>query len=83
MFSCRVRPNASHPNGDAWYLSAEAIAVFKLLFFRGKDVLDLEKLLAVQGAVLDRSYIRKWLVDMMGEGDERVARWDAIVKAAG
>jgi hypothetical protein len=28
---------------------------------------------------LDRAYVRRWIADMMGEDDERVARWDGIV----
>lgn len=64
---------------SGWFLSAEAIAVFKLLFFRGKDRVDLERLAAVSGARLDHAYVRRWIVEMMGEDDERVQRWDAIV----
>jgi hypothetical protein len=37
----------------------------------------------VQGPALDRAYVRRWLVEMMGEEDERVARWDALVKEHG
>ena len=46
--------------------AAEAIAVFKLLFFRGKDRVDMERLVAVHPE-LDRAYIRGWIVKMMGE----------------
>lgn len=60
-----------------WFLSAEALAVFKLLFFRGKDLVDLERLVAVRPE-LDCGYVRRWIVDMMGEDDERTRRWDAI-----
>ena len=63
---------------SGWFLSAEAIAVFKLLFFRGKDMVDLERLVAVRPE-LDVAYIRKWMVDMMGENDARIVRWDDIV----
>ena len=65
---------------QVWYLAAEAIAVFKLLFFRGKDMLDLERMVATMGKKLDVAYVRRWMVDMMGEADERVVKWDAIVK---
>lgn len=65
-------------NWSGWFLSAEALAVFKLLFFRGKDIVDLERLVAVR-ADLDANYVRKWIVDMMGEDDDRVRRWDTIV----
>jgi hypothetical protein len=61
------------------FLSAEAVAVFKLLFFRPKDIVDLERLLEVQGAKLDASYVRTQLVDMMGDADPRVTRWDELV----
>lgn len=70
---------------DGWegsFLSAEAIAVFKLLFFRLKDRVDLERLVAVRGDRLDRAYIRQWIVDMMGEDDERVLAWDALCARA-
>jgi hypothetical protein len=68
-----------HP---VWVLSAEAIAVFKLLFFRPKDVLDLERLIAVQGPNLDRAYIRAHITDMMGDDDVRVVRWDELVASS-
>ncbi len=67
---------------DDWtgqFLSPEAIAVFKLLFFRIKDRADLERLVAVRGERLDRGYVREWIVEMMGEDDERVNAWDEIV----
>ena len=70
---------------DGWegcFLSAEAIAVFKLLFFRLKDRVDLERLVAVRGDRLDRAYIRRWIVEMMGEDDERVLAWDALCARA-
>jgi hypothetical protein len=66
---------------DAWYLCAEAVAVFKLLFFRSKDIADLERLVAV--ADVDAPYVRRWLVDMMGEDDPRVLKWDELVAAFG
>ena len=78
-----TRRRLKGPSGEAWYLSAEAIAIFKLLFFRGKDLLDVEKLVAVQGDDLDRAYVRRWIVEMMGGNDERVVAWDRIVATGG
>jgi hypothetical protein len=76
----RTRIRVAAPDGwQGWFLSPEAIAVFKLLFFRGKDQVDLERLIAVRGDDLDHGYVRRWLVDMMGEDDERVTRWDDLV----
>lgn len=66
---------------EVWFLSAEALCVFKLLFFRGKDVVDLERLVAVHGDALDAAYVRHQVVDMMGEHDERVVAWDRIWSA--
>lgn len=62
-------------------LSAEDLVVFKLLFFRGKDVVDIERILALQRGRLDRSYIRRWLVDCVGEDDVRVKRLDEMLAA--
>lgn len=73
----RVRVQTSA--GPRWYLSAEATAIFKLLFFRTKDKLDLDNLLQVRGHLLDGAYIRRWLVEMMGADDERVVFWDFLV----
>jgi hypothetical protein len=67
---------------SGWFLSAEALSVFKLLFFRGKDMVDLERLVAVRHE-LDTAYVRRWIVDMMGESDARVQRWDDIVRRFG
>ena len=61
-----------------WFLSAEALCVFKLLFFRGKDVVDLERLVAVRREAVDREYVRSKLVEMMGSDDPRVATWDRL-----
>lgn len=75
----RTRIRVSDESGwSGWFLSAEALAVFKLLFFRGKDMVDLERLVAVRGE-LDKTYVRRWIVDMMGADDARVQRWDDIV----
>ena len=77
----RVRRTVEHQ--QVWFLSAEALAVFKLLFFRTKDIADLERLVAMQGPHLDTDYVRRHVVTMMGEADERVRRWDELVSAFG
>jgi hypothetical protein len=75
----RTRVQRRVEGRPVWFLSAEALAVFKLLFFRPKDLVDLQRLLAVQGPALDTAYIRRHLVEMMGEDDERTRRWDELV----
>ncbi len=66
---------------DVAVLSPEDLIVLKLLFFRGKDVVDIERVVAVQGQRLDRDYVRRWLVDCVGESDPRVERWDRLCLA--
>lgn len=64
------------------FLSMEALAVFKMLFFRPKDVIDLERLLALQPQ-LDRVYVRRHLEDAVGSDDPRIERWDTLVRESG
>jgi hypothetical protein len=52
------------------------------LFYRPKDIADLERMSAVQGTALNRDYVRSWIVDMLGPADERVATWDRISRLA-
>lgn len=62
----------------SWVHSAEVLAVFKLLFFRPKDLVDVERMLRVRGASFDRSFVRSALVEMMGPDDPRVTKWDEL-----
>ena len=79
----RTRVEAEFKGRPVWFLSAEAICVFKLLFFRSKDLVDLERLVAVQRGKLDTAYVRRHMVEMMGDDDERVKKWDALVAEFG
>jgi hypothetical protein len=47
--------------------------ILKIFFNRGKGWVDVERLVACQGRKLDRAEIRRWLVDGVGEEDERGA----------
>ena len=79
----RTRVRVTDDSGwSGWFLAPEALAVFKLLFFRGKDIVDLERLVAVRPE-LDKSYVRRHIVEMMGEDDDRTRRWDAITTVYG
>ena len=62
---------------ETWVHSAEVLAVFKMLFFRPKDLVDVERMLEVRGALFDRAFVRDALVDMLGD-DERIVKWDAL-----
>lgn len=52
-------------------------------FFRPKDLVDLQRLIAVQGPRLDTAYVRSHVAGMVGEPDERVVKWDELVAAHG
>lgn len=65
---------------DASFLSPEDLVIFKLLFFRRKDLLDVERLVAFVGPAFERDYVRRWLVDLVGADDERIARWDELLR---
>jgi hypothetical protein len=62
---------------DTFVHSAEVLAVFKLLFFRPKDLLDVERMLQIRGAAFDRAFVRDALCEMLPY-DPRIEKWDAI-----
>ena len=76
--AARTRVSVSIESRAAWFLSAESVAVFKMLFYRPKDLVDLERLVAVRGADLDVGYVRQQLVDTVGLEDLRITRWDQL-----
>ena len=74
----RTRVRHDIEGRPVWFLSAEALCIFKLLFFRGKDVVDLERLIAVQGERIDAAYVRDRVVEMLDDSDPRVETWDRL-----
>jgi hypothetical protein len=58
---------------------AESLAVFKMMFFRRKDLADVEQILRTQGASFDRLWVRQQLAGMYGTGDPRLSAWDELV----
>ena len=56
----------------------QRLSCFKLLFFRPKDLMDLERLVAT-AISLDAARVRALIVEAMGPDDERVRAWDDIV----
>lgn len=59
---------------------AESLAVFKMMFFRRKDLADVEQILRTQGGQFDRPWVREQLVVMYGVGDPRLSAWDELVR---
>lgn len=64
----------------ATILGPEDLAVLKMMFFRRKDLADVEALVREQGIGLDRDFIRRTLVDLVGVDDERVSAFESIVR---
>jgi hypothetical protein len=63
--------------------SAETLAVFKMMFFRRKDVVDVERLLRDGGAGFDREWVRAQLVEIFGARDPRIPAWDDLIAEVG
>lgn len=61
-------------------LAVEDLVLFKLVFYRDKDLLDIRYLLPLVPD-LDTTYVRTSLVDAVGQDDVRVRAWDEIVSA--
>ena len=61
-----------------WVLGPEDLVVLKMLFFRRKDLADVEAILRDQRDTLERSYVRGKLHELVGQEDERVAAFAAI-----
>jgi hypothetical protein len=59
---------------------AETLTVFKMMFFRRKDVADVEQILRTQGNQLDRAWVREQLVGIYGARDPRLSTWDEMVR---
>lgn len=58
---------------------AESLCVFKMMFFRRKDLADVESILRTQGPSLDQAWVEKSLVDMYGQRDPRISQWRELV----
>jgi hypothetical protein len=59
---------------------AESLAVFKMMFFRRKDLADVEQILRTQGTQFDRLLVRDQLAGIYGIRDPRLSAWDDLVR---
>ncbi len=77
----RTRRKRVELNGQAVMIwDAETLAVFKMMFFRRKDLVDVEQILRTQGASFDRAWVRERLAEMYGARDPRLMQWDERVR---
>ena len=63
-----------------WIIAPEDLVVLKMMFFRRKDLADIEAVLRDRGATFDRGYVRRKLVELAGAEDERVRAWDELAR---
>jgi len=54
---------------------AESLVVFKLMFFRRKDIADVEQVLRTQRDTLDCQWIEEQIVALFGRHDPRLTQW--------
>jgi len=73
----RVRVQIGDQSIMVW--GPEVLTVFKMMFFRRKDLADVEQIIRVQGERLDRDWVRAQLDAMYGRRDPRVSIWDELV----
>jgi hypothetical protein len=59
----------------AYIWDAETLCVFKMMFFRQKDLVDVESILRSQGASLDRAWVETSLLELYGKRDPRISQW--------
>jgi hypothetical protein len=67
-------------NSPIMIWDAETLCVFKMMFFRRKDVADVEQLLRSQGDLLDTDWVSKQIVELYGQRDPRVAQWNELLR---
>jgi hypothetical protein len=62
---------------------AETLCVFKMMFFRLKDLADVEAILRIQGDRLDREWVGEQILAIYGKRDPRIARWEELAGKKG
>ena len=80
----RLRRQQVSLNGQPLMIwDAATLCVFKMMFFRRKDLADVEQMLRIQGAAVDRAWVQQQLIELYGRHDPRVAQWHALVEELG
>ncbi len=62
---------------------AESLVVFKMMFFRRKDIADVEQILRTQRESLDCTWIARHLEQLFGPHDPRISQWNELRKEVG
>ena len=75
----RIRTVPFGPD-DIPILAAEDLMVYKVVFDRRKDWLDIEQMLLLNVGVVDLDDVRHWVTAIVGSEDARVARFEQAVR---
>lgn len=54
-----------------------------MMFFRRRDIADVEQILRIQGTAVDRGWVENQLKQMYGQQDPRVSQWRELVAEVG
>jgi hypothetical protein len=65
--------------GEIWILSAEDITIFKVIYDRPKDRVEVREALLCMGERMDTAYPIEWLERILGSEDARVTRFRGAV----
>ena len=78
--SCQARARrVPFAESEIWILSAEDIAIFKIIYDRPKDRAEVREVLLCMGERIDVAYMTGWLERMLGSEDARVTRFRGSV----
>lgn len=61
-------------------LAPEDLLVFKVVFNRRKDWIDIEQMLLLTAGTLDLDDVRRWIVAIVGSDDDRCHRFERAVR---
>lgn len=79
--ACNERARAVNVLGQPIrVLSAEDLAIFKVLFDRPKDWIDLEAIVLTRAERFEREYVERWVVAIVGADDPRAAKLRALLQ---
>ena len=59
---------------------AESLVVFKMMFFREKDLVDVRQIVRTQAGTFDRSWVEEQLSEIFGRRDPRVTQWQELCR---
>jgi hypothetical protein len=50
-----------------------------MMFFRRKDLADVEQIIQMQAGKLDRDWVLQQLLEMYGRHDPRISQWQELI----